>query len=185
MIFLRNFLLTISLLLPFFSCTDAEKLEGEKKNAPQKGEYFSVNAMLDSQLTLLATKSLLKKESSDGEVKIAKPDFSKEFQIFRNLDINKPVWKGEFRITKDGKYTIYTPESDKINVKQLKTLYSEGKLMFFSGTYIDENLLYRIEKNVAIKFENGVMVQYRLMGKQKIILTEEFQFKTDCFLQNQ
>jgi hypothetical protein len=185
MIFFRLILTAIWLTLPFFSCTNEEQKDlRQNKQTLETGEYFSVNSMLDSQMLVLRGKSLLKKESSGGEVSKNSSDFKKEFQIFRNFDINKPVWKGEFKVTKDGKFTIYTPESSKINVKQLKTLYSNGKLVFFSGTYIDENLLYRIEKNVAIKFENGVMTQYRLQGKQKIIFMEEFQFRTDCFLQN-
>jgi hypothetical protein len=140
--------------------------------------------MLDSQAVLLEKKSLLKKEGENDEILSNSPDWKSELQIFRSFEINKPVWKDAFRVRKEGNSVIYTTDSEKINVKQIKVLYNEGKIAYFSGIYIDENLLYRIEKNVFIKFENGIISTYRLHGKQKIVFRDEFEFKVDCRVKN-
>jgi hypothetical protein len=156
--------------------------ENKIEQTKAKAKYFSVNNLLDSQAVVLAGKTLTKKENQTDSIVTNKPDWQEEFKILRSFDINKPVWQDAFRIVRDGNYLIYTNDNDKINVKQLKVLINGGQVHFLSGVYIDENLLYRIEKNFSVKLKDGKIERYRLESKQKIVFQEEFDILVDCFV---
>lgn len=164
--------------------------------------FYDVREMIDRQITILdSLNPLLHKIAfleSDVDSTTFRPDsvgWSKELEIFLELDINRPVLRDKFKLTEsydpsiDMKISTYSMiDQEETGVQYLNIYRHNDKLVRVEGEYQDNSLLYSAYRLLNINFESisneSVIVNYSIDGWQKIILKDTIYYHVKGSIMN-
>lgn len=116
---MKYYPLTITVLSIFFGCNNATK-----ENQNNKLGYFDLKSFFHKEETRLQKSNPFVEKTvmvnADGETKkVQIADWTTEFAMFTNADLNRASWKGLFTVQKTSNTEIYTANNDKVPVKKV------------------------------------------------------------------
>ncbi|MCS6967404.1 MAG: hypothetical protein RMJ44_03175 [Cytophagales bacterium] len=152
--------------------------------------YFPLADLVDRQIALLSAqqRQVLKIVQTGDQ----KPDtvvqqrvnWQNELDLFKEADINKPAWIGEYAILADSNTTIYRAKENQ-PVKELR-LIGQGQAgevpLAIEAHIFQSNLLYTAEKHMTLQFDNNLLKSYHIKGWQKIIFADTMQYAMHTYL---
>ncbi|HNT49587.1 MAG TPA: hypothetical protein PLM56_04005 [Cyclobacteriaceae bacterium] len=162
--------------------------------------YFDFDSLItrQQQALLTANATLTKTVTLDGSTEeitfaIDSVVLTKELDVFKQLDIiNKPGFKGKYKISdgeKDSRsnLTIRRYEALETNTPVPFVLFyyqnEFNRLHKIESAYRENNTLYGTGRNLLLEFDDAsgspLLVNYRLTGVQKMILSDTIGFSIE------
>ncbi|SFB75850.1 hypothetical protein SAMN05421780_101313 [Flexibacter flexilis DSM 6793] len=152
-------------------------------------QYFDMNGLLKSQEQQLQGYSIQKNSTLDGhtDTQTLPADWSKEFDLFKEIDLNKPSWQGGFRVESTPNQVCYFAENQNINVKKLCVTYSSKHLPAHVWAQIaEDNMLYTSGREMHLYFDTTqtqtILRAYGMSGFQKVLLKDTMRYKVQAVL---
>jgi hypothetical protein len=102
-------------------------------------------------------------------------DWDKEFTFFKEADLNKPVFAGQYVSQTNGATENLTPLNNDIGKVKKMVIEREGeavKSLFV--LYSDSNYLYNIHRELSMKLEGGKLVSYSIKADKKLLFQQPF-----------
>ncbi len=157
--------------------------------------YFSIDSLMNDQAALLIENeaSLQKEAVANGDTAVSemKPDslsWANEFQIIRDLDINKPALIGQYRISEGEdnnsnlKILEYRAKNSALEVQTLEIYYLNKleNIKKIKVKALQSNSIFKSKKELEMKLDridgNLQIKEYRIHGFQKMILQDSVIF---------
>ena len=176
------------LIMLFAAC----RPEGSEVDAVSStGEYFDVQGLINRNAAQLMEMNVLlyKKATFAGNVeqttiKLDSVALADELDVFREVDINKPVLSGRYLTEKeivDGQEVIIYRADDKeeLNVNYLRIFKDSesGEVERIEALFSSRNVLYNSTRLLSMQYGevNGMNlpVYYTVEGSQKMIFNEK------------
>lgn len=141
----------------------------QKVPTPQSG-LFNTQAFFDNEITHLSTQnSTLKKwltynGKKDSVILTSNINWEKELQLFKEVDLSKPVYKQAFRITEHINQQhlltqIYEAIDDKLPIKEVIITYdANNQVSNIEITSNVSNILYNGEKRLRYVRDSGFYI---------------------------
>lgn len=152
-------------------------------------QYFDLSGLLKSQEQQLQGYSIQKNSTINGHTdkQIVLADWSKEFDLVREADLNKPSWQGSFTIDSTDNKICYSTENKAISVKKLCVTYSSKHLPTHVWAQITEdNMLYTSGREMHLYFDTTqtqtVLRAYGMSGFQKVLLKDTMRYEIQAVL---
>lgn len=162
-------------------------------------EYFDIAAVINEQYRLLesreATLSKVAIFGSDTAKAAIVPDNSQwksELGIFERIDINKPQWRGQYRV-EDSEDTFsnltirtFTTTSDEAEIKYLRLYFLDDvtDLRRIEARWHENNPVYKSQRDFTLHFEdmnNSIIINgYEIKGIQKMMFQDEVSFSINA-----
>lgn len=183
-------------LLLLISCGLAIACQREG-NSARINEYYDLEGLIASQTALLdslnpsVTKTVQVNNEVETEDLKLKNEWSRELDIFKGANLNKPAFAGRYKpssFLENGITSIiYEPIDDPVSgIEYLKISFAEDLYdvenveVFFR----EENLLYKSVRKLAMNFvraENDVRIlnAYSVTGSQKMVFVGLKTFKVE------
>ncbi len=147
--------------------------------------YFALNKVLDQQVEQLSDANLRKRVvmQADTEARdLPQPDWSRELDLLREADINKPAWQGQYEVdTSTGNVVRYRATSDDLLVRELIVVRTPGgHLQRVTASLHKANYLYTSARRIEMQFAGGTnarLTDYHVRGYQKIRLRDTLHFE--------
>lgn len=155
-------------------CTPSARPSQESKQAM----YFSVAAAIDQQAAVLTDRraqSLKVVLVGDGAADTLAPqatDWPEELRLFKEADINKPAWAGEYEVSESAGKVSYTAKKASQPVRLLVVSGTVENPDYIEAHLSQANLLYNTGKHLQLHFKNGVLSAYRMEGYQKTFFSD-------------
>ena len=166
---------------------------------PQEASvYFSLDSLLDLQSDhLVASKAKLTKitfSAKDSAFAELNPDslgWSNEFQLIRELDINKPSLSGRYKQIKkkDTNSNLdvirYESTEDDLDVEYFELYYLKElkELKLIKASSFESNSIFKSSKNIELELDNIndklQITRYNVKGYQKMILQDSVKFRIE------
>lgn len=158
-------------------------------------EYYDVQGLLAANEEALRQMDvrLQKRASFAGEVEesaigLDSAALAEELDVFREVDINKPVLSGRYHTTTslvDGRELITYEADDKeaLNVNYLKIYRNaeNGVVERMEALFSNKNMLYNSTRMLSLQYRevNGRMLPhyYTVEGVQKMIFSEQEEYE--------
>jgi hypothetical protein len=167
----------------FASCNQKEQTKSKVKT------YFDLEGYFKNEAIRLSKKNrpILKTVSINGkseQKQISIKNWEKEFGVFIDADINKGSWKGLFEESEASSpsisdsdvfthVTYYQANDDKIPVKNLQIMESNGKIISIKIFIHHENDLYTSTDSLSYFPDNF----YEIKKLQKIKLMDDKKYE--------
>lgn len=181
--------------LLLFSCTGEEQQQEEISSVD---EYFPVRELLaETREQMLEMDVKLEKEASfsgETERSVVVPDslvLARELEVFREIDINKPVFSGRYQesreVVKGQEIITYTADDpETLNVRYLKVYKNSanGKVEQLEALFNSENRLYNSTRHVSLIYgpvkNKNLPQSYKINGSQKMIFSNEESYMVEA-----
>lgn len=188
-------LLLLSIWVLMISCTEREK---QQENILAIDEYYDVQALLTAnEETLRQMDVSLRKEAvfaGEAEETLISLDsaaLAGELEVFRELDINKPVLSGRYQLEEtlvNGQRLISYEADDKevLNINFLKIYKNAetGEVERLEALYSNKNMLYNSTRLLSLQYEqvNDKMLPryYTVEGVQKMIFNPQEKYRIEA-----
>jgi hypothetical protein len=131
------------LIIPsFLACRKSKVSEPSKKSYFDLKTYFEKEAVRLSKLNPSLKKRVSINEDEQSQtLKIT--NWPTELEIFKEADINKSSWKGEFTISKQNNQWQYQTKNPKIPVKLIEIIETEGQVKSIKIIKSTHNIFYQ------------------------------------------
>ena len=178
---------TLTLFLFTISCTEIKPREVTA--------YFSLDSLFDAQSNLLLSDDYRLQKSAvvnaDTATALFIPDsleWINEFQVFRDMNINKPALIGQYTPTikpdpnSNLQILSYTAKSEELEVQQLNVYYLRQleNIKRITASSQERNSIFSAGKEAGIEFEKKdgqwKIKSFSLNGFQKMILQDSVLF---------
>lgn len=178
-----------------FSCAGEKRREEEISSVD---EYFPVQDLLaETREQMLEMNVKLQKTASfsgETEKSVIVPDSSglvKELEVFREIDINKPVFSGRYQESREkvnGQEVIIYKADDPetLNIHYLKVYKNpeNGMVEQLEALFSSKNVLYKSSRQVSLTFEpvkdENLPKSYNIKGSQKMIFSNEENYMVEA-----
>jgi hypothetical protein len=158
-----------------WSCTNISDSTSTEDSA-----YFPVKEFIEVKIPKLEGKSVLKEININGEKERSETtptmdEWMKEFDLFIQADINRPVLSGAYDTQRSEKYLIHSlKEGEKGKIKKIVVQYVGehiSQLSFISKT---ENPFYSSQVRGVLMFHGltGEIDQYSLENIQEVVFSK-------------
>ncbi|MBB6001507.1 hypothetical protein [Arcicella rosea] len=149
-------------------------------------KYFDLKTAITHQISVLdKTKPTFSKTvwsenvPETKEVKIE--DWSKEFELFLQTDLNKPAYLNSYEVSKSDSSIVYQlKKSENLPVKNIKILLKNNRLTALDATIANQNYLYETDKHVKMTLVDNVVNYYLIEGTQKLVFGDKKAFKVEA-----
>jgi hypothetical protein len=142
-----------------------------------KGFFTNQIGALEKEKPKFAKQILINKEKETKD--LTNIDWKKELDPYLQTDINKVAYAQSYETIENDSMVNYTLKpSETLPVKFISIKKSPKTKQIISITIesSDENLLYYWKKSLLSTFENGRLKNYRVSGRQKILIFDEEAF---------
>lgn len=150
------------------SCSNAEQ---EKQNGG--ATYFDLKGYIGKQAKALAKRNpivnktvIVNGAAEQKQLKIE--NWEKELASFIDADINKRAWQGEFNSVDVNNVQTYTSNNEKVPVKKLQVIKSDGEVTGLVVIIKNSNYLYSSSDTLAYYPDS----LYQIRKSQQIKLME-------------
>lgn len=173
------------------SCGEGER---QQEAVVSINEYYDVQGLLAANEEALRQMnvSLHKEAKFSGEleesrIRLDSAALAEELEVFREVDINKPVLSGRYHITttqEDGRELVTYEADDKesLNINFLKVYRNaeNGVVERMEALFSNRNVLYNSTRLLSLQYGkvNGQVLPqyYTVEGVQKMIFSEEEEY---------
>ncbi len=180
----KYLLLTLSALT--IGCTNLEPAE--------TAHFFDVDSLVTEQILYLADArpEVIKAgevQGSAAEETVTRPDslqWTRELAIFKNVDINKPRLREQYReetktLDNGDRQISYVPiEKGDLIVQHITLRYDGENLRVLEATIKDTNPLYSSKRDIRMEFEGNAdelrLASYFIEGGQKMRIKDSVTF---------
>lgn len=188
-------LVLLSIWVLMISCAEREK---QQEAILSIDEYYDVQALLAAnEEALRQMKVSLRKEAVfAGEVEktlitLDSAGLADELEVFRELDINKPVLSGRYQVEEtllDGQrlisYEADDKEALKINFLKVYENAENGVVERIEALFSNQNILYNSTRLLSLQYEqvNGKTLPryYSVEGVQKMIFNPQEKYRIEA-----
>lgn len=188
---LRHLSILICLWILTASCGEGER---QREAVVSINEYYDVQGLLAANEEALRQMnvSLHKEAKFSGEleesrIRLDSAALAEELEVFREVDINKPVLSGRYHITttqEDGRELVTYEADDKesLNINFLKVYRNaeNGVVERMEALFSNRNVLYNSTRLLSLQYGkvNGQVLPqyYTVEGVQKMIFSEEEEY---------
>lgn len=188
---LRHLSVLICLWVLTPSCSEGER---QQEAIGSIDEYYDVQGLLAANEEALRQMdvSLQKEASFAGEVeessiRLDSAALAEELDVFREVDINKPVLRGRYHVTtsqEDGRELVTYEADDKesLNINFLKIYRNaeSGVVERMEALFSSRNVLYNSTRLLSLQYGevNGQVLPqyYTVEGVQKMIFSEREEY---------
>jgi hypothetical protein len=165
-------LLILSIL---WSCTNISD-----SNSTSETNYFPVKEFIEVQIPKLEGKSVIKEiiingEKERSEITPSIDEWMKEFDLFIQADINRPILSGAYDSQRSEKYLIHSlKEGEKGKVKKIVVQYVGEHISQISFISKTENPFYSSQVRGVLMFHGltGEIDQYSLENIQEVVFSK-------------
>jgi hypothetical protein len=134
--------------------------------------YFNLNTLLNSQISRLdSLKPTIKKTVTDNTTETQTRqinDWRKELKMFLEADINKPIYKGYYKVEKNAEEHQYIAQKSDLKTRLLRVKYlaNSQQISQLRIKYQDINFLYTSKKTLEIHFnpQTQLIAVYEIKG---------------------
>lgn len=168
-------MIRISLLLWISACFACSKPAPNKEST-----YFNLTDFFESEIARLekVQPKAIKTVTIDGKTESIEPDtlnYRAALQIFMDADINKPAWKGRFRVEHHKQTVQYSTTDKDIPVKSVLVTYKNNmpeSITIQRSTYAmlagaSQHMTYHINQGFTV-----VTTQHAFLRDDKVISVE-------------
>lgn len=118
-----------TLLLVCFGCSNQDRVS-EGSGEP-RGDFFDLAGFMEAEQKRLNARGIsISKKVRIGdkteEKQLELVDFTKDLDLFRQADINKPAWADKYRMEVTGNDTSYIATDSSLRTQQLQVLRDEN-----------------------------------------------------------
>ena len=187
---INTLIITLLVGLLTMRCTEDRQVPIDK--------YFEIQKFIDKQVATLTTLEveLIKTLKIDGKTEshsitgLGSTQWQKEFKIFREHDINKPVlvdaYSMEERAKEDGSMveTYNLIDSAQSGILKMEiSLDPDGAITSWESIFSEENIIYSNLRKVAMNFqEEGLMNGYTVHGYHKLIFMDTVYYQLQAVI---
>jgi hypothetical protein len=171
---------TLFILLAFslvmVSCTDAN-------DQAESSQYYDISTFFDEYADLLNSRrvsanKVIEKDGEREERFLENPDWKKELDPFKDLNIRRPAFRGEFVIdtvfSSAKNYSVkYISKSTKTEIREIEILFSNDEIQSLTASKMNDNAVFSISRNLAWMRNKG----YRITGRLNIGNIHSTQYK--------
>ncbi|TZF83062.1 hypothetical protein FW774_12215 [Pedobacter sp. BS3] len=160
------------------SCQPEEKQAGTMPDL-----YFSLKDYFDKEVTRLnaanplVTKSVLRNEEAEQK-ELHIRNWATELELFSQSDINKPAWRGEYRVDSADHQVTYTALNDDLSTRKVIISRNSGKITHISIRNVVKNLLYSSNETLDYYPDSLYSIQkeqdVRVIGEGRYQITGRF-----------
>jgi hypothetical protein len=154
----------VFLALSIAACQQKEISKKQLEYVDLQG-FFSAEASRLNARKPTFTKTVGINGKNESKVLSKSIDWDKELSVFKEADINKPAFKGTYKITKLANKTIYTSNSKNTPVKRIEVEWSDTRkhkgIRIFQLT---KNMIYQSTDTLSY-YPNSV---YSIHKKQEV-----------------
>lgn len=140
--------------------------------------YFSLSEVIDRQAEVLAARravSIKVVQAGDRQPDtLARqvPDWAEELRLFKEADINKPAWIGEYEISQTADGVSYRAAKASQPVRLLTVKGTSENPVSVEAHMVQSNLLYHTEKHFRLDFGKNGLIAYRIEGFRKALFSD-------------
>jgi hypothetical protein len=161
---LKNCLLILTLGLVCASCTDVS-------DQADSSRYFNISAFFTEyagQLNeqMIPVQKTIEKDGEREEKFLENPDWRKELEPFKDLNIQRPAFRNEFLIDtlfshSASEYKItYTAKSKNTEIRKIEISFLHDEIQTLSASKLNDNAVFSTGRNLAWKRGKG----YKISG---------------------
>jgi hypothetical protein len=177
----------LGILLLLAACGPGEDATVRPIPINRKPIYFDVKGFLDSQVVFLNRRQPIVEKQvrlRDGKVEttcVAKTDWSKELQIFYQMDINKPALRGAYDVKNVNQPAatadLYQRKAGvKAAVRELLVASAINYPATINATVIQDNSLFYSEKKLSLRADAQGIKSYSVEGVQKLVMFDTVRY---------
>lgn len=155
--------------------------EEVKENQTKK--YLDLKGLIENQIKTLnkqkaeVQKSILMSEKSENKL-IKTINWAKELELFIQADLNKPAFIQSYQVDSSSTGVKYTlKETEKLPVKYLNIIKVGADGITIEALVNNKNYLYETERHLKLSLKNNQIIDYQIVGFQKIIFGDKKSFK--------
>lgn len=146
------------------SCSRAEQVT-DKRYVDLKG-FFREEATRLEKLKSKVSKTVSRNGVSESRVNMS-PNWSTEFSLFTESDINKPAWNDSYMVRNTSNTTSYTALNNKLRTRSIFIKKNKsGSITDLVMVNITKNYLYSASEELRYIPDS----MYRIVKKQEVIL---------------
>ncbi len=156
--------------------------------ALRQTSYFNLTSFLRELSAQLSRrqpaveKQVILLDGQQETTRVAKPDWTKELQIFQQADIDKPALRGQYLVDSaampgGGMRRTYRRRPGVSHPVEQLTIISQGsQVQQLRAVVAQDNPLVYSAKRLELNCQNGQLTTYRVRGVQKLILFDSVQY---------
>jgi hypothetical protein len=139
-------------------------------------KYFDIKGYFErdsARLTKL-NQAVFKSVNHNGNTeskKILIANWGAELSLFKNSDINRPAWKGSYKISGDSNIMIYQALDPELKTREILVKKTYGKVKYILIVNDTRNLLYKTQEKLSYFPDSMYQIQkaqsVRLLGTNK------------------
>ncbi len=177
---MKSSITILVMLMLFVSCKEESTTKIHK--------YYDLKTAITNQISVLdkrkPTFSKTVWSENVPETKNVKiEDWSKEFELFLQTDLNKPAYLNSYEINQSDSSIVYhLKKSENLPVKDIKILLKNNQLTAMEATIANQNYLYETDKHVKMTLADNVVNYYLIEGTQKLVFGDKKAFKIEAKL---
>ncbi|WP_448520619.1 hypothetical protein [Rhodoflexus sp.] len=170
----RLIAISLCLLGLFARCMPSAQPSQESKQTA----YFSIAAAVDQQAAVLNARraqslKVVQAGTESPDTLAPQPtDWADELRLFKEADINKPAWIGEYEVSETTGSIRYTAKKASQPVRLLIVKGTAKQPAAIEAHLVQSNLLYHTEKHLYLNFSKGELAAYRIAGFQKTVFSD-------------
>lgn len=162
-----------------FSCGNPEQPKQETA-----GTYFDLKGYFNKEAQALNRRGPMVKKSvvvndKAEEKQLKVTDWQKELSIFIDADINKPAWKGEFKVSNNTNGSTYRSNNDQVPVKQVDIIRQGETVKWITILIHNSNYLYSSTDTLSYYPDSLYQIrksqQIKLLSPKRYRITGTFQ----------
>lgn len=169
---MRKNLLLFGIFLVFYGCTPTVKNQKDTLAYFDLKGYFKQEALRLTKSNPLITKTVEVNSTAETK-KIRIVDWTKEFAVFSDADINRNAWKGLFSTHTEGQQQQYRSDQEKIPVKEVLVTKKNGQVSGIRILIRYSNMLYTSADTLSYYPDS----LYQINKKQHIKLMAEKSYR--------
>lgn len=158
------------------------------ENRKQSSAYFSVASLIDRQTAALNARraqvqKIIRADHMPADtLALQVADWQKELQIFKEAELNKPAWQGEYEMIRTEEAVSYRARNFSLPVRLLVVRGSAEQPASVEARLVQSNLFYHTEKNFRLDFRQGVLTRYRIEGFQKTFFSDTVRYSLSAIV---
>lgn len=156
----------VFLLVLFSACQSPSQDRQEKTGYPDLKDFFKQEIERLNKSQPIVDKEVRLNDQEEHKT-VSKVNWTYELELFPNSDINKPAFKGLYRVSKSGNTEIYTARNAELRTQEIKIFRNAtGQIEKLTIRNFSQNLLYTTDE----RLEYCPNVSYQIVKRQQVLV---------------
>lgn len=150
----------------------------------QNEEYFDIKTYFKKEIEKLSqekpvVRKTVIKDSEEETKNMEIKDWETELNTFLSVDLQKPVYSGQFSIKKEGKSDIYTTKDPDLDLQFIKITKENGQVSRITIHKKVGNMLYKTTEKLEYKENDFYIIEkeqnIRILGTNNYVIKGSFE----------